>query len=91
MIVFVLQGATIVDQVVTITPVANYVPAAERVISFQLSYSLFWSCNQNLYSLLQFMQEASISDNAVCQVPGGVVSPDAEVAKSTIKFVADFA
>ncbi|RVW38420.1 Binding partner of ACD11 1 [Vitis vinifera] len=50
--VFVLQGATIVDQVVTITPVENYVPTAER--------------------------EVSITDDAVCQVLDGDVSPNAE-------------
>lgn len=32
------------------------------------------------------MQEVSITDDAVCQVPDGDVSPNAEVAKSTIDF-----
>lgn len=51
-IALLLSGATIVDQVVTITPVENYVPTAER--------------------------EVSIADDAVCLVPDGDVSPNAE-------------
>ncbi|KAJ9693768.1 hypothetical protein PVL29_009634 [Vitis rotundifolia] len=51
-IALLLSGATIVDQVVTIAPVENYVPTAER--------------------------EVSIADDAVCQVPDGDVSPNAE-------------
>ena len=39
--VFFLQGATIVDQVVTITPVENYVPTTERVIPSPTFHSLF--------------------------------------------------
>ena len=49
--VFVLQGATIVDQVVTITPVENYVPTAERVIPFPTFCILFSSSATKTYIL----------------------------------------
>lgn len=49
--VFVLQGATIVDQVVTITPVENYVPTAERVIPFPTFFILFLSPGNKAYIL----------------------------------------
>jgi hypothetical protein len=50
--VFVMQGATIVDQIVAITPVENYVPNRELQVFPLSSYSnLFQMILQNIYVL----------------------------------------
>jgi len=50
--VFVMQGATIVDQIVAITPVENYVPNHELQVFPLSSYSnLFQMILQNIYVL----------------------------------------
>ena len=49
---FVMQGATIVDQIVAITPVENYVPNHELQVFPLSSYSnLFQMILQNIYVL----------------------------------------
>ncbi|XP_008240510.1 PREDICTED: binding partner of ACD11 1 isoform X4 [Prunus mume] len=61
-IALLLSGATIVDQIVIISPVENYVPKTEEV---------------------------RMVESAVCAAPGGILSPNAEVAIDTTTYLKD--
>ncbi|XP_016651973.1 PREDICTED: binding partner of ACD11 1 isoform X1 [Prunus mume] len=61
-IALLLSGATIVDQIVIISPVENYVPKTEVL-------------------------EVRMVESAVCAAPGGILSPNAEVAIDTTTYL----
>ncbi|XP_008240509.1 PREDICTED: binding partner of ACD11 1 isoform X2 [Prunus mume] len=63
-IALLLSGATIVDQIVIISPVENYVPKTEVL-------------------------EVRMVESAVCAAPGGILSPNAEVAIDTTTYLKD--
>ncbi|KAH0972546.1 hypothetical protein GBA52_024702 [Prunus armeniaca] len=63
-IALLLSGATIVDQIVIISPVENYVPKTEVL-------------------------EVRMVESAVCAAPGGILSPNAEVAIDTTTYPKD--
>ncbi len=77
----VFQGETIVDQIVSITPVDNYVAKREMQVNSLTSFCNYFSVLQPKVSihLVQFMQEVRVVDNALCVPPAENDSPTVEV------------
>lgn len=67
-----LQGATIVDQIVSITPAENYVPKSELRVELLLYIQISWLFSFIVFELIlwcHFLQEVHEVDNDVSMTP----------------------